>query len=69
VPGASVPVFTSASLGSMPTAFPGVDSTWKPLVNGEIRAFEFTWTLGTDTAGDAQGDAAQVDFVWELQTS
>ncbi|MDH3731256.1 MAG: hypothetical protein OES13_09065 [Acidimicrobiia bacterium] len=67
--GVPVQIF-SGSLDSMPSAFGGgIDSLWKPVLNGETRAFQFTWTLGSDTADDAQGDAAQVDFVWEIQTS
>jgi hypothetical protein len=63
-------IFASAALGTMPTAFgSGIDSGWKPAASGEVRAFQFTWTLGTDTANDAQGDATEIDFVWEIQTS
>lgn len=63
-------IFASAALDTMPTAFgSGIDSAWKPAANGEIRAFGFTWTLGSDTLNDAQGDSAQVDFVWEIQTN
>jgi hypothetical protein len=63
-------VFASAPLDTMPASYAtGVDSGWKPAAGGEVRAFEFAWTLGADTANDAQGDAAQIDFVWEIQTS
>ena len=62
-------IFATNPLDSMPTSFgAGVDSGWQPSATNEVRAFEFTWTLGTDTANDAQGDSAQVDFVWEIQT-
>lgn len=63
-------IFASAALDTMPTTFAGgIDTQWKPSATSEIRAFEFTWTLGTDTANDAQGDSSTVDFVWEIQTS
>ncbi len=61
---------SAVPLDQLPTAFAsGVDSGWTPASAGEVRAFEFTWTLGADTANDAQGDSADVDFVWEIQTS
>jgi hypothetical protein len=63
-------VFASAPLDTMPTSYAtGIDSAWKPSATSEVRAFEFNWTFGSDTANDAQGDAAQIDFVWEIQTS
>jgi hypothetical protein len=63
-------IFASDALDNMPTSFGGgIDSGWKPAATGEVRAFGFTWTLGADTANDAQGDATEVDFVWEIQTS
>lgn len=62
-------IFASDALDNMPTTFGiGINSGWKPSATGEIRAFEFVWTLGADTASDAQGDSTQVDFVWEIQT-
>lgn len=42
-------------------------SGWTPTTSPETRAFRITATLGADTADDAQGDSATVDFVWEIQ--
>lgn len=62
-------ILASSPLATLPTSFgTGVDTGWKPSATNEVRAFEFTWTLGSDTANDAQGDSAQVDLVWEIQT-
>jgi len=69
-PAVSISGLNPVTLDSMPTTYAGgYDSLWTPAATGEVRAFEFTWTLGTDTADDAQGDSAQVDFVWEIRTN
>jgi len=45
----------------------GIDPSWIPAGTPETRAFRIQVTLGADTANDAQGDSATVDFVWEIQ--
>lgn len=65
--GAATVVQSSAALSAYPTTFAaGADSGWQPSASGEVRAFEFTWTLGADTTDGAQGDSVTVDFVWEV---
>lgn len=70
----AVPGTTVASTAGTLASFDGDfttsswDTTWKPTTTGEVRAFEFTWTLGADTADDAQGDSAAVTLVWEVNS-
>lgn len=67
-PGAPV-ASTSGTLASFDGGFTtGWDSTWQPASNGEVRAFEFTWTLGSDTLDDAQGDSAAFTLNWEINS-
>lgn len=46
-------------------AFTTVQNTWTPVLGTDtVRAFQFTVTLGADTADDAQGDGSTATFTW-----
>lgn len=45
----------------------GLNPAWTPAASPEMRAFRIVVTLGADTADNAQGDSATVDFTWEIQ--
>lgn len=60
----------TGTLGTLPTAYAsGSATSWTPTGGAnEVRAFELTYTLGSDTANDAQGDGADANFVWEASS-
>lgn len=60
------PVY-SGTLAGLPSGYAtGSTTAWTPAGGAsEVRAFELTYTLGTDTSNDAQGDGATANFVWE----
>lgn len=59
---------TLANLAATHTGYASaLDPSWTPAGSPETRAFRITVTLGADTANDAQGDSATVDFAWEIQ--
>lgn len=59
---------TLAALAASATGYAdALDPGWTPAASPEARGFRVTVTLGADTPNDAQGDAATVDLVWEVQ--
>lgn len=65
-------VFPAAHLSAFPTGgwSSGLGTTWSPTGSGtESRAFEFTYTMDQSAPSSTQSGTADIDFVWEAQTS
>lgn len=59
---------TLNTFGTANTDYSSGVGTWDPTASSDLtRAYNFTWTLGTDTADDAQGDGSTATFTWETQ--
>lgn len=67
----SATVFPAAHLDTFPTAgYAGGLGTWSPSGSGtESRVFEFTYSMDSAAPNSTQGGSANIDFVWEAQTS
>lgn len=59
----------SGPLGSMSGDFTNGYGTWTPSAQNEVYVYKISWTLGSDTANDAQGDQVDATFTWEARSA
>lgn len=62
-------IFASNAVANMGTDYSTGHGTWVPAAKSEKVIYLVHWTLGTDTANDAQGDGVDVTFTWEAQSA
>lgn len=59
----------SGALSTMGTDYAGGHGSWTPASSGEVLVYKVGWTLGSDTANDAQGDRVDATFTWEARSA
>lgn len=62
-------IFATAPVDNLGTSYATGHGSWAPAATNETFYYKVAWTLGTDTANDAQGDGTDVTFTWEAQSA